>query len=189
MNILIINNGTKHLGRLKDLLLNHKIQMINFLDKTPDLRNIDLVILTGNSIFPLFYNQDIYKEEISLINNSNKPIVGICFGCELIAYTFGAKIERVENKIKGIKRIEILNRDSVFKGVHELEVYESHHWVITTLSKDLIGLAKSKYGYEVIKHKEKQIYGFQFHPEMLVDKTAGDEIFNNLISSINKAYE
>ena len=38
-----------------------------------------------------------------------------------------------------------------------------------------------KDGIEAIRHKTYLIYGVQFHPEMFVDKTCGDEIFHNFL--------
>ena len=129
---------------------------------------------------------EVFKEEINLIKNTYIPIIGICEGCQLIAYSFGSTLEFVENKIKGIKQIEIIDKGhKLFNNLGSLSVYEAHHWAIKKLGKDLIAWAKSKYGYEIIKHIGKNIYGLQFHPEMLVDKTQGDELFKNIIYLFN----
>lgn len=46
----------------------------------------------------------------------------------------------------------------------------------------------SKDGVEIIKHKQKIIYGFQFHPEMFPDQTQGDELFANLINLVQNSH-
>lgn len=186
MNVLIIDNGTRHLGRLKNLLKSNNLTIINFTDKIIS-QNFDLAILTGNSIFPLFFNQDLYNDQINLVKNSNKPIIGICFGCELIAYALGAKIEKLNHKVKGIKQIEILDNSIDITTQNNFNVYESHGWAITELNEILTGLAKSKFGYEIIKHKNKPIFGLQFHPEMFVEETLGDEIFTKILGRINQS--
>jgi gamma-glutamyl-gamma-aminobutyrate hydrolase PuuD len=72
----------------------------------------------------------------------------------------------------------------------KIKVFEAHHWAITDLGKYLKGLAKSRTGYEIIKHKTKNIFGLQFHPEMLDNESAGDEIFRRIISKLfNKDHE
>ena len=82
------------------------------------------------------------------------------------------------------KLINIISKDIIFKNNKKIKIYESHSWKIAEIPEDFIILAKSKDSIEIIKHKEKEIYGFQFHPEHLVDKTEGDEIFLNLFNKI-----
>lgn len=67
-----------------------------------------------------------------------------------------------------------------------IDAWENHRWVVEKLGPDLIGLARSKLGYEIIRHSTKPIYGFQFHPEMLTKETKGAVIFNNLVKLIQK---
>jgi GMP synthase (glutamine-hydrolysing) len=102
-------------------------------------------------------------------------------GAEIIAYSFGAALEYLDKEEKGLKNIEVLVTDNLFAGITSFNVYESYKWAITKLSVELEGLARSGNGFEVIKHKTRPIYGFQFHPEMFEDKSCGDEVFHNLI--------
>lgn len=186
MKVLLIDNGTKHLGKLKKLLDGNEIDTFSYMSKFPPVEGYNLIILSGGSQLALLNAPEVFKEEIYLIKNAEIPIIGICEGCQLIAYSFGSTLEFVENKIKGIKQIEILDKDrKLFNNQDDFDVYEAHHWAIKILGKHLIALAKSKYGFEVIKHKDKNIYGLQFHPEMLVDKTQGDELFRNILLSID----
>lgn len=185
MKVLIIDNGTKHLGRLKDLLTGNKLEVLPLFQKYPPSENYDLIILSGGSQLAIVTAPEVFKEEINLIKNSQKPIIGICEGCEIIAHTFGSKLEFNEAKAKGIKRIEIVDKNFI-KLNSPIEVYEAHQWAIKELGKELLGIAKSGYGWEIIKHKDKPIYGFQFHPEMLVNETLGNEIFNQTVDQITK---
>ncbi|USN56518.1 MAG: hypothetical protein H6766_05815 [Candidatus Peribacteria bacterium] len=57
-------------------------------------------------------------------------------------------------------------------------VYEAHRYTIKELSKDLISLAQSSHGHEIIRHKEKPQRGFQFHPEANMDTTDGKELLS-----------
>jgi carbamoylphosphate synthase small subunit len=47
-----------------------------------------------------------------------------------------------------------------------------------------VGLANSIEGIEIIKHKDKPIYGFQFHPEMFPNLSDGDELFANIVKIV-----
>jgi GMP synthase (glutamine-hydrolysing) len=185
MKVLIIDNGTNHLRKLKDLLAGNELEIRPLFQKYPPSGNYDLIILSGGSQVAIVNAPEIFKEEINLVKYSTKPIIGICEGCEIIAYTFDSKLVLNESRAKGIKRIDIIEKEYFdFKG--PIEVYEAHQWAIKELGKDLIGIAKSGYGWEVIKHKDKPIYGFQFHPEMLVNETLGNTIFNQTVAKIIK---
>ncbi len=189
MKTLLIDNGTKHLGKLKELLYSNEFDIYSLISKYPDSSNYDLVILSGGSQFSVTSAPEIFRQEIQLIKSSKTPIIGICEGCEAIAYAFDAKLEYQERKSKGLRKVVPINNNSLFGDLEYVEAYEAHHWAITDLGKDLIGLAKSRTGFEVIKHKQKLIYGLQFHPEMLKNEAHGDEIFKRIIGRIKESKE
>ena len=62
-----------------------------------------------------------------------------------------------------------------------LKVYGAHNWKIDKVPENFIVLAESDNCIQIIKHKNREIYGFQFHPEMFIDETCGNEIFENLL--------
>lgn len=183
MKVLIIDNSTKHLQSLKNLLLSHELTILTFSSTYSDTEQYDLIVLSGGSKFAITQKPEIFANEIELIKNSSKPIIGICEGCEIIAYAYGSKLESFSPKVKGIKTIQIID-NSVIDFKNPINVYEAHHWAIKELGKDLIGIAKSDRGWEIIKHENKPVYGFQFHPEMFVDKARGDEIFKSIVKII-----
>lgn len=182
MNILVIDNGTIRLKELKTLLRDNKVKIIGFqkLDNV-NIENFDLIVLSGSSSFPVVGNEAQYKQEIDLIKNSTKPIVGICLGFELIGFAYGTELVEMQSKEKGIIDLKVTSSNKIFKKLPNFSVYESHRWVIKKLPADLVELARSKDGIEAIKHKNRKVYGFQFHPEMFIEETCGDEIFNNLL--------
>lgn len=182
MKILFVDNGTKYSNELKSLLKTAgEVTVINDIARLDNSHNFDLVVLSGGHQHSIIGHHDYYQKEINFIKNCNQPLLGICLGAELIAYTFGAKLEHLDKDEKGIKTITVLQNDGLFNDLKDFKVFESHKWAITKLSDDLLGLAKSQDGYEVIKHKDLLIYGFQFHPEMFENKTVGAKIFNNFL--------
>lgn len=187
MRILLINNKSKYLPALKKLLKKENLrvirpQEIDFFK----IDNFDLIILSGGHHFSVMGHQEKYKKEINLVKNSKKPILGICLGFQLIARAFEGKLVRLPRKKKGLIEIKILQKDKIFKNLPNFKVYESHRWALKELPPDLIGLASSKNGFEVIKHKNRTIYGFQFHPEMFLKRTCGDEIFYNFFNLVKE---
>lgn len=189
MIILIIDNGTSYLPQLKKLI-NDEVEVISYsqITKKSDdyFKHFDAVILSGGHSVPVVKNEIKLGAEVYLIKNIKKPIFGICYGFEIIASTFGANLEQMKNKEHGILDIKVVIQDDIFKNIPNFKVFESHRWVVKEMSKDLIPLARSKDGVEAIKHINLPIYGVQFHPEILVDQTCGDEIFRNFISLISR---
>jgi GMP synthase (glutamine-hydrolysing) len=184
MKILIVDNGTKHLRKLRELLFTHEITTRQLFGQYDDYDKFSLIILSGGSQISIISAPEIFKEEINLVKTSRVPIIGICEGCEIIAYAFGSKFVYFDKKAKGLKRIDVLDKDSIFGGLDNFKAYEAHHFAITKLGKNLVGLAKSHLGYEVVKHKNKKIYGLQFHPEMLDNESYGDNVFRRIVSKI-----
>ena len=185
MKILLIDNGTSYLSQIEKLLSNVSFRVIRYSEITQtSIEDFDAVILSGGHEFPVYGSEDRLIDEMHLIKNFNKPIFGICFGFELIAYVFGAHLECMQDKERGILDIQVVESDDLFLNILNFQVFESHRWVIKKPVDSLKVLARSKDGIEAVKHKTRLIYGVQFHPEMFVEKTCGDEIFYNFLNLI-----
>lgn len=143
--------------------------------------NFDAIILSGGHSFTIEGNDSRLNDEVEIIKNSTQPILGICYGFELIAHAFGTKLELLPAKEKGIITIEVVEPDRIFTNIPSFEVFENHRYVVKETTEDLIVLAQSKDGIEAIKHKTRPLYGVQFHPEMFVEQSCGDEIFDNFL--------
>lgn len=181
MKALIVDNNTKHIDALKNLLKDFETDVRDYsnIGKTEEY---DLIVLSGGySRAPVIQQPQENLEETQLIIDSTVPVLGICYGAQLIANTFGGKIIHLPEKRIGIIEVSVIEEDEIFKGIKDFSVYESHEYCILQLSDELRGLARSADGYEVIKHKDRPIYGFQFHPELDTQKAYGDDIFRNLL--------
>jgi GMP synthase-like glutamine amidotransferase len=180
MKILLIDNGTKLLTKLQDLIPGSEVTK-GWKEIVPsDINNFDLVILSGSSSSSVVWNHQDFENEVQLIKETKKPIIGICFGCELIAYAFGGSLKQITQEHRGIREIEILDIE-LFKD-KKIRVYEHHKWIIDKIPEHFVVLAKSVDGPEAIRHMTLPIYGLQFHPENFVDETEGDELFLTLLS-------
>ena len=167
MKTLLIDNGSKHTLELIKLLaennLDIDIQAYNNLDANLD--KYDLFILSGSS-HTVNGNRERFTIESDLILNSTKPIIGICFGFQLIASRYGSKIEKLESKEEGVRTIRVTMDDEIFGGKNQFDAYVAHRFKVSKVMDPLIELASSDIGVEILKHKTKPIYGFQFHPEI-----------------------
>ncbi|MCR4328733.1 MAG: gamma-glutamyl-gamma-aminobutyrate hydrolase family protein [Patescibacteria group bacterium] len=185
MKVLIVDNGTSYLPQLENLLIGSLSRAIKYSEiDSIDADDFDAVVLSGGHGFPVSGNEERLQKEISLVIDSKKPIFGICFGFEVVARAFGAKLELMQNKERGILDIQVVVPDELFLNIQNFQVFESHRWVVKEPAEDLMVLARSKDGVEAIKHKTRPIYGVQFHPEMFVEKTCGSEVFHNFLNVI-----
>lgn len=183
MRILLINNDTKRLDELKLLLQSHEVT-----ETTPTLisdgltKQNDLIILTGSHKMSVIGNDTFFKREIELIQNTDKPVLGICLGLQIISYAYGGWIDRMPVKHQGVKHIQVVGHDLMFDGRESFKVYASHRWMVDKIDHPLVGLARSADGWEIVKHANKKIYGFQFHPEVFEgDCSDGKWLFERVI--------
>lgn len=187
MKFLIIDNGTSYLQQLENLLSKHTFQVIKYSEiGVVSPNDFDVIILSGGHTFSVEGHATQLEKEINLIKKSDQPIFGICFGFEVIAQAFGAKLEFMKSKEHGLLDIEVMESDDIFSNITSFQVFESHRWVVKELPKDFISLARSKDGIEAIKHTIRPIYAAQFHPEIFTEKSCGDEIFNNFLNIMQK---
>jgi len=186
--ILIINNETHFIDDLISCLSQYKIEIRDFQATQPgDVEGFDCVILSGGGTAgEVADNTQLYKNEIKIVQESKVPVFGICEGFQVIGKAFDSDFQVLRSYRHGVNKVRILVSDPVFRGIEnlELKVFEYHHIAIKALGKELIALAESEDGIEVMKHKHKLIYASQFHPEELQDGNNGHIILKNFLSLI-----
>jgi len=185
VNILVIDNGTIRTTEIGKLLVNHSLQFITpALIDDKKVSQADLILLTGSSLYSVDGNEEFFGNEINLIKEAKKPLIGICLGFQLIAFAFGLSLKKKVEKIEGFKQIRFVKKN-IYLPVQKYTVYEGHSWVVEEIKDPLIGYAKSTDGWEVLKHKNKQLFGLQFHPEMAnKEHQDGKNIFEAIMASI-----
>ncbi len=182
MKILLIDNGTTLLRKLEKLAGPHEITKKWNDISIADATYYDLIILSGSSQYSVNQNYNLFETEIELIKSTRVPLIGICFGCELIAYTFGGTLGELKKRHQGIREIHFLEKSLSLQ--ENVKVYENHQAVITVMPAGFSIVAESADGPEMIKHTSLPIFGLQFHPEHFVDKTEGDEVFSRIVKSV-----
>ena len=175
-NLLIIDFGTKHLEQIKCMVLGHfsnidVISEANFVEAT----GYDFVILSGGSHIPsVVHHPEKHKKVLKFIKTSEVPMLGICFGCELIARAFGCELSD-----RGIKKFETLEV-CFSENRYCLSAFEAHRFSVKHVSGEIEVIAHSKDNpIEAIRHKTKRIIGVQFHPEMSLESAS---IFEYILS-------
>jgi GMP synthase (glutamine-hydrolysing) len=180
MRILVVDNHSKHVPEIVKSFNDSEVDVVDVLDlSSKDVSIYDCFVLSGSSQYSVLSYLDMYSSEINLIKTSNKPILGICLGFELISYSFDEKLVYNKERTKGEFQLLKILEDNIFDKINfPIYVYESHRWNILETTK-LKTLAKSKTNIEIVKHPEKLIYGFQFHPETITDHQ--QQLINNFL--------
>lgn len=113
------------------------------------------------------------------------PVLGICYGLQLIATLSDMNVVRASEGEYGSANLEILDYNGLLKGIKQnSKVWMSHGDKITDFPKDFKVTGRTKNSeIGVIESDSKKIYGIQFHPEV-VHSEEGRKIFRNFLFEI-----
>ncbi|MGE5699820.1 MAG: glutamine-hydrolyzing GMP synthase [Deltaproteobacteria bacterium] len=115
------------------------------------------------------------------------PVLGICYGMQVIANMLGGKVAKSTDREYGIANIKGEWGDPLFLGIEELrhnmtiQVWMSHGDRLEALPKGFTSIARSANSpVAAMSNHEKTIYGVQFHPEV-AHTPKGKEILSNFL--------
>lgn len=117
------------------------------------------------------------------------PILGICYGLQLIVMQMGGNVAHSKRREYGPAVIEILKYDQLFTGFENASVIERRVWMshgdrVETLPEGFEILARTQNSPVcAVKHVRKPIWGLQFHPEVH-HTVSGKMIIRNFIFSV-----
>jgi len=114
------------------------------------------------------------------------PVLGICYGVQLLAQFLGGRVEKGQKREYGKATLAINDRQcALFDGLPtELQVWNSHGDKLTRIPKDFVVVATSDNSdYAAIEHPRKRFFGLQFHPEV-VHTPRGREIVSNFVHGV-----
>ena len=176
-----MDNGSIYTKNLIDFLSEKKVKFA--IQKADDVNLSDIqkfysFILSGrrtNERKMNAINSKIIKHAVS----EKKPLLGICYGAEILAITLGGTIKKSDKHVRGEETVVVENKNEICDG--EMGVTESHKYEISQLGPEIHSLASSKScKYEIVKHNSLNIFGTQFHPEMSNDGQTMIEAFLSL---------
>ena len=173
MKFFIVDNGSLYLKHIVNRVsANHDYIVQTYSPFEPlDAQDADFIILSGgmqNEVADDLDNGDPwYRHEFDLIQRTDKPILGICLGLQMIAVALGGSLSRLPSMVDTNKHVVLTNEGEAYFSQQELYVHERHQWVVD--SADIVGmniLAHSNDGIEILHYPERNIIGTQFHPEI-----------------------
>ncbi len=181
--LLVVDNGSVYTKNLSDFLAKKEIKFstIPFFElKFSQTSQFDSIILSGrrkNDKEMNALNSKIIKYAVL----ENKPLLGICYGAEILALTLGGTIRKTNEPYQGEQEVTILKENPLCSG--KIRVFESHNYEISRLNSKFYSVAKSNNClYEIVQYGDSNIFGTQFHPEMSNDGHAIIESFVSIRS-------
>ncbi|WP_404425446.1 glutamine-hydrolyzing GMP synthase [Nibricoccus sp. IMCC34717] len=117
------------------------------------------------------------------IFNLGVPILGICYGLQLMGHFLGGKVAKGERREYGHGTLEIFGKSPLFKGLpKKLKVWNSHGDKLVKLPKGFHAVARTENSeYAGIENSERRFYALQFHPEVFHSERGIDIIRNYLL--------
>ena len=174
----LIARRVRELGIYSEIV-HHKI-------KAQELKRkgVAAIILSGGPASVTKKNSPTCDKEIFKIGI---PVLGICYGAQLITRLLGGKVNSSKEREYGYAALNIKDTSDLLENLSKKEtIWMSHGDRITKLPKDfnIIGSTKNS-PISAISDKKNKLYGVQFHPEV-IHTANGKIILKNFLINIAK---
>jgi GMP synthase (glutamine-hydrolysing) len=116
------------------------------------------------------------------IFNLGIPVLGICYGVQLMAYHLGGSVEYSDRREYGAGTLTLTSSSPLFEGLPgKFQVWNSHGDKLTQLPSgfESIGYTENS-AYAAVQQRQKLFFGLQFHPEV-AHTPLGKEILENFL--------
>lgn len=142
------------------------------------------IILSGGPMSVYDSDAPDLDEEILKIN---VPVLGICYGLQIISKKLGGKVEPAKDREYGRAILNIIETSPLFKDVNvQSQVWMSHGDFLTELPEGFKVIAKSDHSpIGAAENIARKIFGVQFHPEV-IHTDEGKKIIQNFLFNICK---
>ena len=151
------------------------------LKKIKDI-NPDCIIFSGSPAS--VHDQKSPKPDLKILN-LNIPILGICYGAQLLSKQLGGKVAKSKTREFGPAKIKKILNSKLLKKINNNQIsWMSHGDTIVKLPKKIKVLARSEFGsISLFSSPDFKIVGTQFHPEV-VHTEFGKQFLSNFLIDI-----
>lgn len=156
--------------------------------KNPDISLAEIKKINPKAIILSGGPSSVYEKNAPTIDKKifelGTPILGICYGEQLICHLLGGKVGQSFEREFGKAEISVISDSKFFKGVKNKQVWMSHGDHISKIPTGFSVIAKTpKAPFAAIADEKRKIYGLQFHPEVL-HSLDGKKIIENFVVKI-----
>lgn len=170
----LIANRTRRLGVYSKIVLPE--------DDISEYDDVVGIILSGGP-------QSVYDDESPTLSKEilllGKPILGICYGHQLMHHLLGGYVAASSTREYGLANMDVVKKSKLFEGIEEKqEVWMSHGDYVDTPAEgfEIIGSTEDCETAAVADEK-RQLYGLQFHPEV-THSANGMKMLENFLFSV-----
>jgi len=165
--MLVIDCGSEYTSKIVEHLfsLGHKpcVVRLEFLQKE-HVFGMPGAIISGSQNMLSEFDDDFFGK-YGFLMDLEVPLLGICFGHQLIGLLHGAEISSGDMIHR---KIDVwLENDPLFAGIDSVALFMQRHREHITLPRGFVCIGSSDYSpVEAMRHRSKPIYSVQFHPEI-----------------------
>lgn len=187
--LLILDFGSQYTPliarRIRELGVYSEIQPYNYSIEEIKRRHPAGIILSGGP--SSVYEKDAPKPDQKIFN-LEVPMLGICYGLQLLADRFGGKVNSAARREYGKADLIIDDHSDLFSGLDKTTlVWMSHGDALNQMPEGFSPIAHSSNApICAIRNSKKNIFGVQFHPEV-VHTPEGKKILANFLFNVCKA--
>ena len=141
------------------------------------------IVLSGSPSSVCDRDAPVISQEVL---NLGVPVLGICYGMQLISFLLGGRVEASPLREYGKAQIQIMDHIDLFQGIDSMtqRVWMSHGDRIEVLPDSFSILAKSEHSpVAAFRDGSGKIFGVQFHPEV-VHTPIGKQVLENFLLAL-----
>ena len=127
------------------------------------------------------------KDASNLMRDTKLPMLCICVTHQLMATTFGGKTNLAKKPEFGPVEVSVSDEDTILEGLKpSFTAWESHNDEVVAVPPNFTALASSSNcAVQAMRHKKRNVFGVQFHPEVY-HTPKGVDVFKNFLAAIHR---
>lgn len=186
--ILLIDFGSNKAPLIEDSINKYaSCERVGYYDfDETTLHKYSAVVLSGAPILLSEIDTQPYIKDFQWILSYKRPVLGICFGHQLLGILHGATVS-MQREDRGMQWIEVIVHNPLFDDLENPVEMQEDHCESISIPPGFELSATSDYTVnEAMHHKSKPFFGVQFHPE--VSGQSGNVLIKNYCNLV-KLYE
>lgn len=185
--VLIIDFGSQ-----VTQLIARRIREFSVYSEVKNPEDVNINELKNNKPKAIIFSggpNSVYEKDSPTIDkeifNLSIPILGICYGQQLICHLLGGKVGASSEREFGKAKIEISRNSPLLQNISNKQVWMSHGDKVEKLPENFEAIATTQNApFAVISNELQKIYGVQFHPEV-EHSIDGREMLKNFVINIS----